>query len=265
MRRVVAAAVGMALGLAPGAALAEPLPQVAAWIASGRPAPPPQGKCPAVANIDLAALAREEKRSIKATPSQPAQDILAKAQVPAGAARRPGPDATVVLRELLPPGGLYNSELRSVVWRDGAGVWWFWRQSLDYSQPPPLPPPPPPPEDSPDYAAWKAQFGDWKTPTTDDERWPPVEGRLSLQRAARLEAALNDPCRAWDPDFWPWEVPLKRRVDGARTRPCPPDGGAYYAEIVEPGRPARRIGAGCINDSPTFQIISAAAYPSAED
>lgn len=266
-----------AIGLGPVAAQAEALPQIVAWTAAGGARPPPQSQCPAVANVDLAAIAREDRKAAAQAAKAAAPSDLAAAGagpaplvvVPDSARRRPGPDATVIIRTHLPPGGLYNSDLRSVVWREADGSWWFWRQSLNYMDPPPMPPPPPPPppEGTPEYAAWQKMMETWQPPPppTDDERWPPVEGRLSAARAAQLEAALKDPCRAWDPDFWPWQVPLKRRVDGARVALCPPDGGAYVAELTEPGRPPRMIGASCINDTPTFRIISAAAYPSATD
>lgn len=269
MKAAITLAMAAVVALGPDAAPAEPLPQLAAWAAAGGAKPPPQGKCPAVANVDLAAIARGDRKAAASGPAAPREDMLAPAVVPASASRRPGPGATVIIRTRLPPGGLYNSDLRSVVWREADGSWWFWRQSLNYMDPPPMPPPPPPPppEGTPEYADWQKMMEAWRPPPppTDDERWPPVEGRLSPGRAARLEAALKDPCRAWDPDFWPWRLPLKRAVDGSRIQLCPPDGGAYLVELTEPGRPARRIGAGCINDSPTFSIISAAAYPSATD
>lgn len=93
------------------------------------------------------------------------------------------------------------------------------------------------------------------------QHWPPQTGLLPAATVATLEAALADPCRAWDPDYFPYDQPLRRRDEyGNDHRLCPPDGGYYAADITEPGRPRRGIGAGCINDTPTFRIISAAAY-----
>lgn len=257
-----AAAVAGIAAILTGCASGPPLPQVEAWLATGAPKPPSQDACPGVAALDLQAIERERAA---VPPSEMAEwraslgpllPETAEALIPA--------DASVVVRALLPAGGFYRNEVRSVVWKGADGVWMMWSQNKDYGAPPPPPPPPPPPRDSEDYAAWEAAFGQFpQRQPTDDERWPPVTGRLSAQQSATLEAALADPCRAWDPDHYPAVVPLRRPVDGYEDiRPCPPDGSAYIAEITEPARPRRLIGAGCINDTPTFSIITAAAYAS---
>lgn len=239
-----------------------PPPQLDAWLLSGRAAPPPQDACPAVAELDLPAVARErEARLARDGPRAPDAGFVvlpeaAEALIPA--------DAVVVIRANLPPGGLYSNDLRSVVWKTADGVWRVWRQNKDYGAPspqPPTPPPPPGPEGSPEYAAWAARYlGPQRVPT-DDERWPPQTGLLPAETAARLEAALADPCRAWDPDYFPYDQPLRRRNEyGTDRQLCPPDGGYYAADITEPGRARRGIGANCINDTPTYTLISTTAY-----
>ncbi|HEY1224400.1 MAG TPA: hypothetical protein VGE54_04150 [Brevundimonas sp.] len=256
-------AAGCIAAVAAACASTPPPSQVGAWLASGRPAPPPQNACGGVADIDLAAI-DQRRQAYLATPEGAEAATRFPANLPEAAEALIPADASVVIRALLPPGGLYRNEIRSVVWKGPDGIWMMWRQNKDHGEPPPPPPPPPPPEDSPYYATWLREFGDKpQRPPTDDERWPPISGRLSLQQAATLEAALADPCRAWDPDYYPHEVPLRRSADGWNVRPCPPDGGSYIVDITEPGRPRRGIGAACINDTPTFDIISIAAYAQA--
>lgn len=232
---------------AAGPAWAAPLPQVQAWTASGRPKPPPQRSCPGVANLDLKTMAGGARGPAKPGAGLVTLPPAAEALIPA--------DATVVLRAHMPPGGLYNSDVKSAVWKEADGTWKYWRQSKDYSRPPP-PPPMPPLPGTPEAEHWQPP-----PPPTEDELFPPVTGRLNPERAQRLEAALNDPCRAWDPDYYPWKQPLLRAEEGwGKEKQCPPDGGYYAADFKEPGRERRGIGAGCINDTPTFRIISAVAY-----
>lgn len=260
--RTLAAAACIA-ATAAGCAATPPLSQVDAWLASGRPVPPPQDTCSAVAAIDLAAIEKERRAWLAAHPEPAVPEApIFRTTLPEAVEAMIPADAPVVIRALLPPGGLYNSEIRSAVWKGPDGVWMMWRQSKDFSQPPSPPPPPPPPEDSPYYASWFEAFGGMsREPPTDDQRWPPISGPLSQQQATALEAALADPCRAWDPDFYPYEVPLRRPIDGwGDFKLCPPDGGSYIVDITEPGRARRSIGAACINDTPTFQIITVAAY-----
>lgn len=244
-----------------GCATALPPQQVEAWIASGRSAPPPQNACPAVAPIDLIRLQKIQAEREAASPTPPDRAYVA---LPASAEALIPADASVVIRVALPPGGLYRNDLRAVAWKGADGTWSMWRQNRDYGAPPPTPPPPlpqPGPEGSPEYEAWKAEMARPYVPPSDDERWPPRSGPLDPGTAATLEAALGDPCRAWDPDYYPYAQPLRRPVDGWRDeRICPPDGGWYQGDITEPGRPRRGIGAGCINDTPTFTLIRTVAY-----
>jgi hypothetical protein len=217
---------------------------------------PPQNQCEAVRDVDFRALERERARLPVAT-GAPVMDMLDVVRVPDWAARRPSADAPVVVRARMPPGGGYSSDHRSVVWREADGSWWFWRHSVNDG--PPRPPPVPPQGLSRAEAeAWDAEQ---RAGRTDQERWwPPKEGRLAASSAARMEAAWSDPCRAWDPDFWPRDLPLNRRVDGSRRRLCAQDSSAVIADIAEAGGPPRRVGAACINDTPTYQMIQTAAY-----
>lgn len=240
---------------------AVPPPQIEAWLAAGRPHPPAQSACPGVANLNLVKMAEEPRPRFLAlsNPETPGFVVLpdmAESLIPG--------DAEVVIRANLPPGGLYSNEVRSVVWKAADGTWHVWRQDRKLGEPPPPPPPPPPAgaaEDSPEYqAAMEAAERHDRLQNNPDERWPPQTGRLALSTAAALEAALADPCRAWDPDYFPFAQPLRRAVNGNDSRLCPQDGGYYAADITEPGRARRGIGAACINDTPTFSLISATAY-----
>lgn len=233
-----------------------PPPQLAAWRAAGGAEPPPQSACAAVAELDLQTIeadiaAARAERALR----EPAADDARFVALPASAEALIPADAQVVIRANLPPGGLYQNDLRSVVWKTAEGEWRVWRQNRDYGA---REPSPPGPAGTPAYEAWDAERRRIKT---DEERWPPETGALPAETAARIEAALADPCRAWDPDYFPWEQPLRRRDEyGMDRRMCPPDGGYYKADITEPGRVRRGIGAACINDTPTFRIISLTAY-----
>jgi hypothetical protein len=92
---------------------------------------------------------------------------------------------------------------------------------------------------------------------------PPTQGRLSASRAAQIEAAWADPCRGWDPDFWPHDLPLNRRIDGSRRRSCAQDSSAIYADMAENG-PRRRVGGACNRGSPTYRMIEIATYATAD-
>lgn len=238
-----------------GCATPAPPPQVEAWLASGRGEPPPQNTCPAVADLDLVAIEAADRAYAASRPPRPPEASFI--DLPASAEALIPANAQVVIRTNLPPGGLYRNDLRSAVWKTADGEWRVWRQNKNYGAEEPNHWPPAP-AGTPAYEAWDAER---RRPKTDEERWPPETGPLAAEVVARLEAALADPCRAWDPDVFPWEQPLLRRNEyGEDRRICPPDGGVYLADITEPGRPRRGIGASCINDTPTFQLISAAAY-----
>lgn len=217
---------------------------------------PPQAQCEAVRDIDFRALERERARLPVAT-GRPVEDMLEVVRIPDWAARRPPEDAPVVIRARMPPGGGYSSDHRSVVWREADGSWWFWRHSV--REGPPAMPPIPPQGLSPDEVrAWEAEQRAGRT--LEEINWPPKEGRLSAEKAAQMEAAWSDPCRAWDPDWWPHEIPLNRRIDGSRRRMCAQDSSAIIADITEAGGPRRRVGGACINSTPTYRMISNAAY-----
>ncbi|CAN7395982.1 hypothetical protein [Brevundimonas sp. LjRoot202] len=222
---------------------------------------PPQAQCEAVRDIDFEAMARERARLPVAT-GRPVVDMLDVVRIPDWAARRPPADAPVVIRARMPPGGGYGSDHRSVVWREADGSWWFWRHSVNEGSP--LPPPVPPQGLSADEArAWSAEQGAGRT---DEERWwPPKEGRLSAAKAAEMEAAWSDPCRAWDPDWWPRDLPLNRRIDGSRRRLCPQDSSGIVADMAEAGGSPRRVGGACINGTPTYRMIQIAAYAAADE
>lgn len=232
---------------------------------------PPQNQCQAVADVDLRAMARRAEHDRaeadrlaaeqgRPTPDQSAIGMLEPVRIADWAARKPPADAVVVIRARMPPGGGYPSDHRAVVWREADGSWWFWRHSVNEG--PPAMPPLPPGFDS----SWTSErLNAWTAEqlagrTSDEINWPPKEGRLAANRAAQLEAAWRDPCRGWDPDYWPHEIPLNRRIDGSRTRLCAQDSSAVWGEIAENGAPPRRVGGACINASPTYRMIESAAY-----
>lgn len=247
----------LALGLIQAAAAGGAGAQTPA--AGASPQRPPQAQCEAVRDIDFRALERERARLPVAT-GAPVVDMLDVVRIPDWAARRPPEDASVVIRARMPPGGGHSSDHRSVVWREADGSWWFWRHSV--REGPPAPPPLPPNYDSSwTTEAVNAWMAEQRAGRTDEEAWwPPKEGRLSAVKAAQMEAAWSDPCRAWDPDWWPHEIPLNRRIDGSRRRMCAQDSSAIFADMAEAGGPRRRVGGACTNSTPTYRMIANAAY-----
>lgn len=226
--------------------------------AAATAARPPQAQCAAVRDVDFRTLAREQARAVAANPPR-TSDMLDVVRIPDRAARRPPEDAPVVIRARMPPGGGHGSEHRAVVWREADGSWWFWRHSVNEG--PPAPPQLPPDAANMSNAEINAWMAEQRVGRTDEERWwPPKEGRLSARRTAEMEAAWSDPCRAWDPDWWPHDLPLNRRIDGSRRRLCPQDSSVIFGEMVEAGGPRRRVGGACINDTPTWRMIQNAAY-----
>lgn len=224
--------------------------------AGAQPQRPPQAQCEAVRDVDFRALERERARLPVATGAS-VEDMLDVVSIPDWAARRPPEDAPVVIRARMPPGGGYSSDHRSVVWREADGSWWFWRHSVNEG----APRPPPIAPQGLTTAETQAWYAEQEAGRTDEERyWPPKEGRLSTSKAAQMEAAWSDPCRAWDPDWWPHEIPLNRRIDGSRRRLCAQDSSAIIADMTEAGGPRRQVGASCINDTPTYRMIANAAY-----
>lgn len=264
MKNTLAGA-ALRLGLAALVALSSlEAPTVFAATSPLRPPPPPQKSCPAVRDVDLRAIARNDERYARdpanaldiARVNEQQASLLAGATVPASNPYQPAADAPFVIR-LAVPGGWNAGPTHSTVWLDKDGVWWYWRWSVPYAPPPPMPPPPPPAgtdPSSPEYLAWQ----NWKEPSLE-ERFPPTSGRLSAKQAARMDAAYRDPCRGWDPASWPSRLPLNRTIDGSRIRICQPDGAYYIADIIEGGAPPRRVQSGCVNDTPTFVLMSTAA------
>lgn len=258
-----------------GVQLLAPAPDVQAQASTSSGIRPPQAECPAVRDIDLRALARQRERDLAtearraAQDGLPSPDVIARGMIDAvrvadWASRRPLHDAAVVIRTRMPGGGGHATDHRTVVGRDADGAWWIWRQVL--GGPPAMPPLPPGPDvqrGSPEWIAWESAQPPADR-SMDDRNYPPQEGRLSHRDAERLEAAWRDPCRGWDPDFWPAEIPLNRRIDGLRRRDCAQDRSAIFGEIREGGQPARIVGAACRNDSPTYRMIAIATYGTAE-
>lgn len=233
------------IGLASGALLAgcvttppvEALPQVQAWLAAGGPTPPPVESCPHVAEVNLWDIAFQQAEWAWRPPARDSRFL--EIVTPEGVSG-PSADALVILRAVEPSGGMHPNTVWSVVWKEADGVWWFWRQNRDPTYMPSPPPPPWPSAPPEEHAAHRALFanGGWNPP--DHQRWPPSHGRLAAHQVEAIEAALADPCRAWEPDFWP-ALPRLR----GQPRPPPPlpfqDSTPILVEIEEMGRPPRRI------------------------
>lgn len=261
---IQALTVGAALAQACPVAVPPPLPQAITR--------PPQAQCAAVRDVDLRALEREAADARREAERQGGQGpgqaaridaMLEPVVVSSWAGRRPPADAPVIIRARLAPGGGHSSDHRAVVWREADGGWWFWRHSVNAGAP--KPPPLPPRGIDPGSAEGRAWSEAQVAGRTVEERyWPPVEGRLSASRAAQMEAAWSDPCRGWDPDFWPRDIPLNRRIDGSRRRVCAQDSSAIVADIAEAGRERRPVGGACNSSSPTYRMIEIAAYATAD-
>lgn len=254
---------GLAFALSACATAPDPetLPQVRAWLASGGPPPPPAAQCPYVSDVDLAAIEVERIRrdqESSAPQSEAYYRRLFNSVAVTGEGRSPSPGASVILTGVGPPGGLHSNTLWSVVWKEPDGRWWFWSQNRTNEPPPPPPYRPPPGAPEAEQAAYRAAMEDY--PPADHVRWPPVHGLLSEGQAAAIERSLADPCRAWEPDRWPWDPPLRR----ARAQPGPPppqDWTPFYVWIQERGRPARLISAPNERESHARVIQGVTAYP----
>ena len=256
-RRAELAAIAGVIGLVAGCATtSQPLPQVTAWLEAGGAPPPPQRSCPYVADVDLEAIAQRtftpEQRAQRERGMRSMQAALDEITIPSTSPYRPQADAAIVLRAVSPPGGLHSNTLWSVVWRDADGVWWFWKQNRTNE-----PPPPPPFPGTAEHADYMARFPNGIP--SDDIRWPPVTGRLHADLAATLDSTLRNPCRAWEPDIWPGDVPLTR----GRNQPPPPlpqDSSPTYVELRE-GERVRMIAGVHHRDSLQEILADIAAYP----
>ncbi|RYE70379.1 MAG: hypothetical protein EOP17_00950 [Rhizobiaceae bacterium] len=262
-KRALALGLGVTELIAPGAASAQ-TPSASPGLR------PPQSQCSAVRDVDLNALQREvaQARALSVArnadaglphPDATFDAMFAPVQIPAWAERRPSEDAPVIIRARMPPGGGHGSDHRAVVWRDADGAWWFWRHVINNG--PPKPPPVPTHGLDPGSAEGRAWYAAQGQDRTAEERyWPPTQGRLSAARAQQIEAAWTDSCRGWDPDFWPRETPLNRRIDGSRRRLCAQDSSAILGTITESGRSPRRVGAACGGGAPTQRMVEIAVY-----
>ena len=240
---------------------ARSIPQLQAGLAAGGPMPPPVADCPFVADVDLAAIVAEQGRRAQepfAIQAEAYLEGLFEQVTISGDGRRPGADSPVILTGVEPPGGLYSNTVWSVVWREADGRWWFWRQNRTNEPPPPPPYPPGPDATEAEKSAHAAAMAQYPPP--DHVRWPPTHGLLSAAQAAAVDQSLANSCRAWEPDRWPWDAPLRR----ARAQPGPPppqDWSPFHVWIQEMGRPPRLISAPNGRESHVGVIKSVASYP----
>lgn len=237
------------------------LPQMQAWLAAGGAVPPPIADCPFVADVDLDEMSASQAR-LAMDVRAPQRDAYLKGLFDAvtvtGEGPSPGPDARVVLTGVEPPGGLYSNTVWSVVWKEPDGRWWFWRQNRTNEPPPPPPYPPGPDATESERSAHEIAVAQYPPP--DHVRWPPTHGVLGRSQVQAIEASLANPCRAWEPDQWPWDPPLRR----PRAQPGPPppqDWTPFYVWIQERGLAARLISAPNDRESHAGIIHSVAAYP----
>lgn len=203
---------------------------------SQSPQSPNHLTCPALADVDTRMLYEKSDRAV-AELGPTFERLFADVNVPRHAKTQPPASPPVLIKVKLPPGGLHSNTITSIVWKDDLGQWWYWWRNVGGG-------PPPEPVIQPD--------GSFVYPEAD----PPRTGRLSDMRIRRIEAALSDPCRQFDPAWWPWAVTLKNGTE----QTCAPDGTVYLAILEMRGNAPRRIGADCINKTPTYTMISAAAY-----
>lgn len=193
---------------------------------------PRLSECPAFENVDRAELMRLADPAQNPAVAEYDQNIRASVE------RTPLPPeaavATTRIRLRAPPTGMWARDNFVTAWRDGRGDWYFARQDIDYSAPPP------PPVMPPSYP----QPADWAplSPTLA-ERFPVRTGRASMEAGAALDALLADPCMRLEPDRFTSSVPLRR----AHGWVCVPDSSAWFAEIVQAGRPPRLVGVACEN------------------
>lgn len=235
---------------------AMPPPAVSAVV---RVDPPAQADCPGVANLALDHPAFHPDWTTGQYAERLARwhGYLGLVQIPDGSAFRPSESASMVIRAYAPAGGIWPQEDRSIVWREPDGTWWFWRWRIDHGAPTPQPTPPP-----------LLQPGETWTPPpppTLEERFPPRTGRLATRQAEVMEAAFNDACRAWDPEFYPYDQPFLQPVDGRPSQLCPPDSTFFFAEMSEAGRPRLLYVSACNNDTPTFTLMNGAIYAAGDE
>ena len=146
-------------------------------------------------------------------PMSPATAAAAREHLHAGNEPDLG-DADTVIRFFAPPG--FGGDISTwTTARRVNGVWQFVRD--DHSRIPP--PPPPPPED------FEGPFWDMRRGPGRSEFYR-LQGRLEPDRAAVLEAALNDPCLAREPDLGPAVLQLR----SGKTQPCF-DGAPFFLQI----------------------------------
>ena len=254
MRKARTAA-AVALGLIQAATAGAAGAQVSAAPGAQVRERPPQAQCAAVRDVDFERLAQEEAR-LPVAVGRPVVDYLEEVRIPDWAGRRPSPDAPVVVRARVMPNASDGADHSAVVWREADGGWWFWRHSANEG---------PATSTDAEIAALRARDDARVAGRSREEiLWPPTEGRLSAPQAAQMEAAWSDPCRAWDPYWWPRDIPLNRTVDGSNRGACPPNPAVIFADMVEAGGPRRRVGGACINDTPTYRMIQITAYAAAD-
>ncbi|MDP1632554.1 MAG: hypothetical protein Q8L66_14155 [Caulobacter sp.] len=172
-------------------------------IAGGASAAP---RCDALSRLDRSAFT-----ALTAAEAARAREVLLGGDAPDLG------DADTVIRFHAPP-GFGGSGSTWTTARRVDGVWRFVREDL-----PMTPPPPPPP------SADEMNVSDMRG-SRERRRILYQQGRLEPDRAAVIEAALNDPCLSREPDVGLAALPLR----GGRLEPCF-DGATFFLQIETAG------------------------------
>ncbi|RIJ30109.1 hypothetical protein [Henriciella mobilis] len=129
-----------------------------------------------------------------------------------------------------------------------------------YGPVPPPPPPPPPPED-PDqlekYKAARAKEQARKEAAERAEEELRREGYVyTAASTAIIEAWMNDPCFAAEPDFIRTPLTLKLGDRAGEGWYCPPDGNFWVGEIRKRGETVRQMSVPCISKTATHGFLA---------
>jgi hypothetical protein len=168
-------------------------------------------------------------------------------------------EAATRIRVRVPPTGMWSLDTRVTLWKDAGGNWQIATDNKDTRPLPPPPPPPPPPVD--ESGNLLPGFEGWAPPPPEPPPPPYLSSPLDTVSAAKLSAALADPCFRLGPDSLPREVPM--RMPPGTPPPawiCPPDSAYYMAEVKQAGLPTRYVDQACYMDFAVSKFLTLTAY-----